>query len=205
MWILSQNASTYISSVSPGSTDPNVYHGLHIALPISTTPTAVGLFDTNDILFWRRFWQRSWKAWATSRKNISLGSPLESSQISAATLFIQTTLHPIRLLIIKMVLGWAFASAGQALGWVASKVAVNKMTEQNKKDGGSGNLYKESIKNDNVGVMLTWIENRPVIGDLLQKLGDNREKLYKILASSDGNVVSSKGLPQFHDFDGLIG
>jgi hypothetical protein len=104
-----------------------------------------------------------------------------------------------------MVLGWAFASAGQALGWVASKVAVNKMTEQNKKDGGSGNLYKESIKNDNVGVMLTWIENRPVIGDLLQKLGDNREKLYKILASSDGNVVSSKGLPQFHDFDGLIG
>lgn len=92
------------------------------------------------------------------------------------------------------------------LGWVASQFETaffEQLAEKNKKENeGIGNRYSESGK---VGVVLTWIEKRPVIGKLLISLGDNREKLYKILTSSDGNKVSSKGLPQFHDFDGLIG
>lgn len=85
-------------------------------------------------------------------------------------------------------------------GFVGSTVQagiVHRLAEENKKNGnGNENRYEGVITNPTVGVVLTWIEYKPVIGDLLKSLGGKRELLYKILASG-GNKVSSKKFQKF--------
>ena len=85
-------------------------------------------------------------------------------------------------------------------GFVGSKVQdgiVQRLAEENKKNGnGNKNSYEGVITNRTVGVVLTWIEYKPVIGDLLKSLGGKRELLYKILASG-GNKVSLKKFQKF--------
>ena len=90
--------------------------------------------------------------------------------------------------------------------FVISKVkdgAFSQLAGENQKKGNE-NRYKESLKDTQAGIVLTWIENKPIIGDLLKSLGKNRNELYKILFSSDGDKVSQNCVAQIHDFDGLI-
>lgn len=78
-----------------------------------------------------------------------------------------------------------------------------QLAKENQKTG-VDNLYKESLKDTQAGVVLTWIENKPIIGDLLKSLGKSRKEVYKILFSSDGDKVISKCILLIHEFDRLM-
>ena len=78
---------------------------------------------------------------------------------------------------------------------------INKLAAENKANPNvkDENLYKNDKidKNDpkdvidgKLGVLLTWIESKPGIGDILKSLGPNRRKLYGTLAQPGGNIVS---------------
>ena len=81
------------------------------------------------------------------------------------------------------------------IGSQVKATIISKLAEENKKNGNE-NRYKDAVTDTTVGVVLTWIEYKPVIGDLLKSLGGKRELLYKILASG-GNKVSSKEFQKF--------
>lgn len=93
-------------------------------------------------------------------------------------------------------------------GKVISKVQdsfYNKLAKDNENNEDKNkNRYEKILTNTNAGVALTWIENKPGIGDLLKSLGNSRGSLYKILTSSHGDQVSSKCFPQILAFDRLI-
>lgn len=92
--------------------------------------------------------------------------------------------------------------------FVISKVkdgAFTQLAKENQKNGNRNeNNYKESLKDTQAGVVLTWIENKPIIGDLLKSLGKSRQEVYKILFSSDGDKVILKCILLIHEFDRLI-
>ncbi|MCJ1402641.1 hypothetical protein MMC11_005861 [Xylographa trunciseda] len=67
---------------------------------------------------------------------------------------------------------------------------IKNWAEENKKNVRKENLYEDVIADKAKGIVLTWIETKPVIGDLLKSLGPRREKLYKILAQPGGNKAT---------------